>query len=104
MSEIGPAGIKKFNSAKQFVSWFRLSPSNKVSGGKTRSSKIARGSNRLKIALRQAANLSAGRCNRKYEKNESLFLLYTNMHQKRKSIYSNSYSQKAGYDYLEYGY
>lgn len=56
MSEIGPEGFKKFNSAKQFASWLRLSPNNKISGGKILSSKIPRGSNRLKIALRQAAN------------------------------------------------
>lgn len=56
MSEIGPKGFKKFNSAKQFAAWLRLAPNNKVSGGKILSSKIAKGSNRLKIALRQAAN------------------------------------------------
>lgn len=56
MSEIGPDGLKKFNSAKQFASWLRLAPNNKVSGGKILSSKIPKGSNRLKIALRQAAN------------------------------------------------
>lgn len=56
MSEIGPNGLKKFESAKQFASWLRLAPNNKVSGGKILSSKIPKGSNRLKIALRQAAN------------------------------------------------
>ncbi|HKJ49738.1 MAG TPA: IS110 family transposase [Christiangramia sp.] len=56
MSEIGPDGLKKFASAKQFASWLRLAPNNKVSGGKILSSKIPKGSNRLKIALRQAAN------------------------------------------------
>jgi len=56
MSEVGPAGIKKFKSAKQFTSWLRLSPNNKISGGKVLSSRIPKGSNRLKIALRQAAN------------------------------------------------
>jgi transposase len=56
MSEVGHEGIKKFNSAKQFTSWLRLSPNNKVSGGKILSSKIPKGSNRLKIALRNAAN------------------------------------------------
>lgn len=56
MSEIGPEGFKKFNSAKQFASWLRLAPNNKISGGKILSNKIPRGSNRLKIALRQAAN------------------------------------------------
>jgi len=56
MAEIGPDGFKKFNSSKQFVSWLRLAPNNKISGGKVLSSKVPKGSNRLKIALRQAAN------------------------------------------------
>ncbi|MGB0999674.1 MAG: hypothetical protein ACPGVE_04975, partial [Flavobacteriales bacterium] len=34
----------------------RLAPNNKVSGGKVLSSKIGKGSSRLKIALRNAAN------------------------------------------------
>jgi transposase len=55
MSEIGN-GIHKFPTAKQFSSWLRLSPNNKVSGGKILSHKVPKGSNRLKIALRQAAN------------------------------------------------
>jgi len=56
MSEIGPDGFTKFNSSKEFVSWLRLAPNNKISGGKILSSKVPKGSNRLKIALRQAAN------------------------------------------------
>jgi transposase len=56
MSEVGCDGIKKFETAKQFASWLRLCPNTKISGGKVLSSKIAKGSNRLKIALRQAAN------------------------------------------------
>ncbi|RZK22832.1 MAG: IS110 family transposase [Flavobacterium sp.] len=56
MSEIGPEGFKKFDTAKQFASWLRLAPNNKISGGKVLSSRIPKGSNRLKIALRQAAN------------------------------------------------
>ena len=56
MSEIGPDGIKKFKSAKQFASWLRLAPNNKISGGKTLSRRTPRGSGRLKIALRNAAN------------------------------------------------
>ena len=56
MSEVGIEGIKKFASAKQFCSWLRLAPNNKVSGGKILSSKVPKGSNRLKIALRNAAN------------------------------------------------
>jgi len=56
LSEIGIEGIKKFPSAKHFTSWLRLAPNNKVSGGKVLSSSIPKGSNRLKIALRNAAN------------------------------------------------
>lgn len=56
MSEIGPDGFLKFKTAKQFSSWLRLAPNNKISGGKILSNKIPKGSNRLKIALRQAAN------------------------------------------------
>lgn len=55
MSEVGN-GIHKFESAKQFASWLRLSPNNKISGGKVLSNKIPKGSNRLKIVLRNAAN------------------------------------------------
>lgn len=56
MSEVGPEGFGKFESAKQFASWLRLAPNNKISGGKVLSNKIPKGSNRLKIALRNAAN------------------------------------------------
>lgn len=56
MSEIGPEGFKKFKSSKQFASWLRLVPNNKISGGKILSNRIPKGSNKLKIALRQAAN------------------------------------------------
>jgi len=56
MSEIGSGGFQKFGTSKQFVSWARLAPNNKISGGKVLSSRIPKGSNRLKIALRQAAN------------------------------------------------
>lgn len=56
ISEIGLKGIKKFNSSKQFTSWLRLAPNNKISGGRVLSNYLPKGSNRLKIALRQAAN------------------------------------------------
>lgn len=56
MSEVGPEGFVKFKSAKEFASWLRLAPNNKISGGKILSSKTPKGSNRLKIALRHAAN------------------------------------------------
>ncbi len=56
MSEIGSDGFAKFNLSKEFVSWLRLAPNNKISGGKILSSKVPKGSNCSKIALRQAAN------------------------------------------------
>jgi transposase len=56
ISELGPEGFKKFGTAKEFTSWLRLAPNNKISGGKLLSSKTPKGSNRLKIALRNAAN------------------------------------------------
>lgn len=56
MSEIGPEGFHKFGSSKHFASWLRLAPNNKISGGKILSNRVPKGSNRLKIALRQAAN------------------------------------------------
>lgn len=56
MSEIGLDGFNKFNTAKEFTAWLRLAPNNKISGGKTLSHRTPKGSNRLKIALRNAAN------------------------------------------------
>ena len=56
MSEIGPEGFNRFKTAKQFSSWLRLAPNNRISGGKILSNRVPKGSNRLKIALRQAAN------------------------------------------------
>ena len=48
--------IFKFPSAKHFCSWLRLSPNNKLSGGKIISSRTPQGKNRISLALRQAAN------------------------------------------------
>jgi len=56
ISEIGPEGFKKFPSAKHFTSWMRLAPNNKMSGGKILRHRTPKGSNRIKTALRQAAN------------------------------------------------
>ncbi|PKV48846.1 transposase IS116/IS110/IS902 family protein [Aquimarina sp. MAR_2010_214] len=56
MSELGEKGILKFQNAQHFTSWLRLAPNNKISGGRILSSRTPKGSNRLKIALRQAAN------------------------------------------------
>lgn len=55
LSEIGN-DIYKFKTAKHFVSWLRLAPNNRVSGGKTISSKTPRGKNKFALALRNAAN------------------------------------------------
>ncbi len=48
--------IKKFKTAKQFASWLRLVPNNKVSGGRIISSRTPKGKNVIATALRQAAN------------------------------------------------
>lgn len=49
-------GIDKFPSSKHFVSWLRLAPNNKISGGNIISSRTPKGKNKLALALRQAAN------------------------------------------------
>lgn len=56
ISEVGLEGIKKFESSKQFTAWLRLAPNNKISGGKVLSHHLPKGSSRLKLALRNAAN------------------------------------------------
>jgi transposase len=56
MSEVGPGGLFKFPTGNHFASWLRLAPNNKISGGKILSSRIPKGSNRIKTALRLAAN------------------------------------------------
>jgi transposase len=48
--------LHKFPSAKNFASWLRLVPNNKISGGQIISNKIPSGKNLIAIALRQAAN------------------------------------------------
>jgi transposase len=55
LAEIGN-DIYKFKTAKQFVSWLRLAPNNRVSGGKIISSKTPKGKNKFALALRNAAN------------------------------------------------
>ena len=57
ISELGYSGFFKFKTSKQFVSWLRLAPNNKISGGKILNHSIPKGSNRLKILFRQAANV-----------------------------------------------
>ena len=48
--------IHKFSTGKSFASWLRLTPNNKISGGKIISRRSPSGKNHLAIALRQAAN------------------------------------------------
>src|SRR6267143_114533 len=48
--------IYKFPSNKHFCSWLRLSPNNRISGGKILSSRTPKGRNKVALALRQAAN------------------------------------------------
>ncbi len=55
ITEIGQ-GIYKFKTAKQFSSFLRLAPNNRISGGKVISSRTPKGSNRLALSLRNAAN------------------------------------------------
>jgi len=55
MSEIG-LSIYKFDSSKKFTSWLRLSPNNKISGGKVLSSRTEKSKNVLTKSLRDAAN------------------------------------------------
>lgn len=55
LSNIGN-DIRKFKTAKQFASWLRLVPNNKISGGRILSSRTPKGKNVIAIALRQAAN------------------------------------------------
>ncbi|UZR97723.1 IS110 family transposase [Chondrinema litorale] len=55
LSTLG-SGINKFPTSKHFVSWLRLAPNNKISGGKILSSRTQKGKNQLSISLRRAAN------------------------------------------------
>jgi len=55
LSMVG-SGINKFPTSKHFVSWLRLAPNNKISGGRIICNRTPKGKNQLSIALRQAAN------------------------------------------------
>lgn len=55
ITEIGE-GIYKFNTAKQFSSFLRLAPNNRISGGKVISSRTPKGGNKFALCLRNAAN------------------------------------------------
>ena len=48
--------ICRFKTAKQFASWLRLVPNNKISGGKIISSRTPKSKNTFATCLRQAAN------------------------------------------------
>jgi hypothetical protein len=48
--------IQKFSTGKQFASWLRLVPNNKISGGKIISHKTPPGKNQIARCLRMAAN------------------------------------------------
>jgi hypothetical protein len=56
MSELGENGILKFQNVQHFTFWLKWAPNNKISGGRILSSRTPKDRNRLKIALRQAAN------------------------------------------------
>ena len=58
VSEIG-TDMTKWPSAKHFASWLGLSPNNRVTGGRTISSKTKPSANRAAAALRMAANALA---------------------------------------------
>lgn len=55
ISELG-LNIHKFETSKQFCSWLRLSPNNKISGGKILSSRTEKTKNNLSKAFKDAAN------------------------------------------------
>ena len=55
IAEVG-SDIIKFPSKKNFTSWLRLSPNNKITGGKVFSSRTPKGKNILSNAFRLAAN------------------------------------------------
>lgn len=56
LSETG-IDLSAFPTAKHFASWLRLSPNNKISGGKVLSHRTNKGKNRLADALRHVANV-----------------------------------------------
>ena len=55
LAEVG-TDIYKFKTAKQFVSWLRLAPNKRISGGKILSSRTPKGKNKFALILRNAAN------------------------------------------------
>jgi transposase len=61
LSEIGP-DLSRFESVKHFCSWLGLCPGTKISGGKVLSSSTKRSANRVRQALKMAAQ-SLSHCN-----------------------------------------
>jgi len=55
ISEIG-LGISRFSTSKEFSSYLRLAPNNRVSGGRRISGRTPKGKSSLAIAFRNAAN------------------------------------------------
>lgn len=96
ISEVGPEGFSAFPTSKHFTSWMRLAPNNKKTGGKIISNKVPKGSNRLKIALRQAAN-SIGN-----SKDTHLSNFFKNTLSKRKNCCSKCHCKKVSCDYMEH--
>lgn len=60
IAEVG-RDISKFKTAKEFTSWLRLSPNNKISGGKIVGNRTPKSKNVLALSLRNAANTIAQR-------------------------------------------
>jgi transposase len=56
ISEIG-VNLDAFPTAKHFASWLHLSPNNKKTGGKVKSSHKPKKKNKLSLALQRAANV-----------------------------------------------
>src|SRR4030095_14409092 len=54
VSEIG-VDMSRWRNARAFTSWLRLSPANKISGGKILSCHTLPGANRVSILLRSVA-------------------------------------------------
>jgi transposase len=90
MSEVGN-GIYKFKTAKQFSSWLCLAPNNKISGGKILSNKIPKGSRRLKIVFRNAANAIGNL------KDTALSNFFARISHEKKSYCNFSYCKKISY-------
>ncbi len=98
ISEIGPDDFSKFPTAKHFTSWMRLAPNNKISGGKILSHRTPKRSNRIKTALRQAAN-AIGNLKDAHLSNFFRKIAF----KKKKTSCRKCDSKKTCCNYLEYG-